>query len=70
MLKSPLALRATSGVGPDDRCRSDRLVAEAWRRDGLVLVAVDDPMLTWTERELLRTLAERKFGRRYPRRAA
>ena len=70
MLNSSLACRAASGLGPDDRARTDHLVAEAWRRDGLVLLAIEDPMLTWPEREFLRTIAERKFGRRYARQAA
>lgn len=69
-LRSYLACRAASGIGPDDFARRDRLVAEAWRRDGLLVVSVADPALTWPERELIRALGERRFGQRYQVRRA
>jgi|GEM_PF-91443 len=37
---------------------------DGWRDHGVFVVAVDDPRLTWPERELVRQLGERLYGRR------
>jgi hypothetical protein len=37
---------------------------DGWREQGLLAVAVDDERLTWPERELVRQLGERLYGRR------
>lgn len=70
MIRSHLASRAPSGFGPDDLARSQRLVAEAWRTRGLLVISADDPMLTWVEREFVRTVGERFYGKRNSRKAA
>ena len=70
MIRSHLAARAPSGFGPDDLARSQRLIAEAWRTRGLLVISADDPNLTWPERELVRTLGEKRFGKRNIRKAA
>ena len=62
--------RAASGFGPDDQARSQRVCAEAWRQDGILVVRADDPSLTWPERELVRQLGEKRFGKRNSRKAA
>jgi hypothetical protein len=38
-----------------------------WRQHGILVVAVADPRLTWSERELLRQLGARLYGRRSER---
>jgi hypothetical protein len=35
-----------------------------WRRHGILVVALADPRLTWPEREVVRQLGAKLFGRR------
>jgi hypothetical protein len=35
-----------------------------WRQHGILVVAQQDPRLTWSERELVRQLGARLYGRR------
>jgi hypothetical protein len=35
-----------------------------WRRHGILVVAEQDPRLSWPERELIRQLGARLYGRR------
>jgi hypothetical protein len=37
---------------------------EGWRELGILVVAADDDRLTWPERELIRRLGEKLYGRR------
>ena len=37
---------------------------DGWREQGMLAVAVDDERLTWPERELVRQLGDRLYGRR------
>ena len=39
---------------------------DGWLEQGLLAVAVDDTRLTWPERELLKQLGERIYGKRRP----
>ena len=39
---------------------------EGWKEQGLLAVAVDDNRLTWPERELVRQLGEKLYGKREP----
>ena len=39
------------------------LEAVAWRHHGRIAIRHDDKRLTWPEREFLRTLMERLFGK-------
>ena len=47
-----------------DRCDPDRVRREGWREQGLLAVSADDARLTWPERELVRQLGERLYGKR------
>jgi hypothetical protein len=38
---------------------------EGWREQGVLAVSVDDERLTWPERELVRQLGERLYGKRH-----
>ena len=37
---------------------------DGWREQGLLAVSVDDQRLTWPERELVRQLGEKLYGKR------
>ncbi|WP_449619230.1 hypothetical protein [Roseovarius salis] len=37
---------------------------DGWREQGVLAVSVDDDRLTWPERELVRQLGERLYGKR------
>ncbi len=37
---------------------------EGWRELGILVVAADDDRLTWPERELIRQIGEKLYGRR------
>jgi hypothetical protein len=42
----------------------DRVKREGWREQGVLAVSVDDERLSWPERELVRHLGERLYGKR------
>lgn len=42
----------------------ERVKREGWREQGLLAVSMDDDRLTWPERELVRQLGERLYGKR------
>ena len=42
----------------------DEVKRDGWRDYGLLAVAVDDTRLTWPERELVRQLGEKLYGKR------
>ena len=44
----------------------DQVKCEGWKEQGLLAVAVDDNRLTWPERELVRQLGEKLYGKRGP----
>jgi len=46
------------------RRNPDQLKRDGWRNQGLLAVAVDDERLTWAERELIRQLGEKLYGKR------
>ncbi len=42
----------------------DQVKREGWREQGVFAVAVDDERLTWPERELVRQLGDKLYGKR------
>jgi hypothetical protein len=42
----------------------DQVKQDGWREQGVLAVAVDDARLTWPERELVRQLGDRLYGKR------
>ena len=46
------------------RRSSDQVKQDGWREQGVLAIALDDERLTWPERELVRQLGERLYGRR------
>ena len=51
------------GYGGERRA-SERVKRDGWREQGLLAVSMDDDRLTWPERELVRQLGEKLYGRR------
>jgi hypothetical protein len=47
-----------------ERRSPDQVKREGWREQGVLAVAVDDERLTWPERELVRQLGEKLYGKR------
>ncbi len=43
---------------------------DGWREQGVLVVATNDDRLTWPERELVRQLGEKLYGKRATRRKA
>ena len=46
------------------RRHPDDVKRDGWKEQGLLAVAIDDDRLTWPERELVRQLGERLYGKR------
>ncbi|MEC3860110.1 hypothetical protein VK792_02330 [Mesobacterium sp. TK19101] len=44
----------------------DQVKRDGWKEQGVLAVSVDDNRLTWPERELVRQLGERLYGKREP----
>ena len=42
----------------------DEVKRDGWREQGVLAVSVDDPRLTWSERELVEQLGTRLYGPR------
>ena len=42
----------------------DAVKREGWREQGILAAAADDERLTWSERELVRQLGEKLYGKR------
>ena len=53
------------GYGGTRRSPED-VKRDGWLEQGLLAVAVDDTRLTWPERELLKQLGEKLYGKRRP----
>ena len=51
------------GYGGDRRA-PDQVKRDGWKEQGVLAVAVDDDRLTWPERELVRQLGEKLYGKR------
>jgi|TARA_Y100000034_G_scaffold1776_1_gene2268 hypothetical protein len=46
-----------------ERRSADEVKRDGWREQGLLAVSVEDDRLTWPERELVRQLGEKLFGK-------
>jgi hypothetical protein len=42
----------------------DQIKRDGWKEQGVLAVAIDDRRLTWPERELIRQLGEKLYGKR------
>ena len=55
--------RFPRGYGGERR-NPEQVKRDGWKEQGLLAVAIDDDRLTWPERELVRQLGERLYGKR------
>jgi hypothetical protein len=46
-----------------ERRSPDQVKREGWREQGVLAVSVEDGRLTWPEREMVRQLAEKLYGK-------
>lgn len=58
------AMRFTPRGYGGDRRDADRVKRDGWQEQGMLAVSVDDQRLTWPERELVRQLGEKLYGKR------
>ena len=54
---------APKGYGGQRR-DPEQVKRDGWNEQGLLAVAIDDDRLTWPERELVRHLGEKLYGKR------
>ena len=47
-----------------ERRDPEQVKGEGWRKQGLLVVSPTDPRLTWPERELVKQLGEKLYGKR------
>jgi hypothetical protein len=47
-----------------ERRSPERVKRDGWQEQGVLAVSVDDERLSWPERELVRHLGERLYGKR------
>ena len=47
-----------------ERRSSEQIKKDGWLERGLMAVSIDDQRLTWLERELVRQLGEKLYGKR------
>jgi hypothetical protein len=47
-----------------ERRSPESVKREGWREQGMLAVTLDDQRLTWVERELVRQLGEKLYGKR------
>jgi hypothetical protein len=47
-----------------ERRSPEAVKREGWREQGLLVVSPEDERLSWSERELVRQLGEKLYGRR------
>ena len=52
-----------------ERRSAEEIKRDGWREQGLLVVSAEDQRLIWPERELIRQLGERLYGRRAPQEA-
>ena len=57
-LRSHLGRHEPKRIDPEAQKRT------GWRRHGILVVAEQDARLSWPERELIRQLGARRYGRR------
>ncbi|WP_244274657.1 hypothetical protein [Pannonibacter phragmitetus] len=58
------AMRFTPPGYGGQRRDPEQVKREGWREQGVLAVSVDDVRLTWPERELVRQLGEKLYGKR------
>jgi len=62
------AMRFTPHGYGGRRRNPDEVRREGWKEQGLLAVSLDDDRLNWPERELVRQLGEKLYGKREEKR--
>jgi len=52
-----------------DRPDAENIKREGWRTMSVLVISADDDRLTWPEREMIRQIGERLYGKNERRRA-
>lgn len=63
-MTAPAPLRSPLGRIQPRRIDVDAEKRAGWRCHGILVVSAEDPRLTWPERELVKQLGARLYGRR------
>jgi hypothetical protein len=63
MKRCPYLPRGYGGTRRDP----DQVKRDGWHEQGLLAVSIEDPRLTWPERELVEQLGQKLYGQRPPR---
>jgi hypothetical protein len=58
-------LRSQLGRHQPERLDVEAEKRKGWREHGVLVVAQEDPRLSWPERELIRQLGTKLYGRRF-----
>ena len=58
------AMRFTPRGYGGQRRAPEQVKQDGWREQGVLAVAVDDERLSWPERELVRQLGDKLYGKR------
>lgn len=62
-------MRWIPGGNGSERQSADTIQREGWHELGVLTVAIDDERLSWPEREIIRQLGDKLYGRREPGKA-
>ena len=62
-MTGPSAMRFHPRGYGGERRSPEQVKREGWLEQGVLAVAVDDERLTWPERELVRQLGDKLYGR-------
>ncbi|MDX9688977.1 MAG: hypothetical protein RBT70_00730 [Alphaproteobacteria bacterium] len=47
----------------DERASADKIKRDGWREQGILVVTIADSRLTWPEKEFLRQIGEKLYGK-------
>ena len=64
MTAGPSPVRSCLDFGNGRRPPPEQLYRDGWQHLDVFAVRIDDPRLTWPERELVRQLGEKLYGKR------
>lgn len=58
----PTPPRCPLGAIQPNQVDAEAIKRQAWERDGILVVSIDNPALDWTDRKLLENIARRIYG--------
>lgn len=54
----------TSSLIPAEKTDYERVKRDGWRDNGILVVSMEDDRLGWDDRELLKVIGEKLYGKR------